>query len=346
MGNSYSYFSKFEMLICDEIVSLNVGGKLFQTTRSTLKTFPESFFGLMFSDNQFQPSIKDKDGNWFIDRSYEHFDEILSFFRKGKIPEHVNDKLKDEIKFYFPGYYVPSELDQQVKQFAKKLYQYWISDDDSLNDDLLEIAIPFPYPVSGTNGADLKRHYDYTDRTEAISAIAELVDSILKRRHPEAMSGKWLETDRSDRNVDMLQDDEDALNEFCDVWGRVVHFFFQTMSGTDFIEKTCHKLQKLVGEDYVVEWEKREHICSENPSEVAGWSTVVFKNGYVYDDIPCMISPASLFSDFFHSDERNLLTPACCKCKGTSTWHEDYRSFVYIYKNTRYKATLLKKQKT
>jgi len=64
----------------DRIV-LNVGGKIFHTTRSTLSVDPNSMLAKMFDPALPITSAKDEDGAWFIDRDPKYFRAILNFLR-------------------------------------------------------------------------------------------------------------------------------------------------------------------------------------------------------------------------------------------------------------------------
>ncbi|KAI1707656.1 BTB/POZ domain-containing protein [Ditylenchus destructor] len=83
-------------------VRLNVGGKLFQTTKSTLSTHPESFLARLANGNI--PSEKDDTGAFLIDRNFEQFGTILNYFRSGVVNLDRNEKaMKDllcEADFY------------------------------------------------------------------------------------------------------------------------------------------------------------------------------------------------------------------------------------------------------
>lgn len=63
------------------IVRLNVGGKFFTTSRSTLTQYPESMFGAMFSGRH-QLAL-DEEGRVFIDRDPKAFQYVLAFLRQG-----------------------------------------------------------------------------------------------------------------------------------------------------------------------------------------------------------------------------------------------------------------------
>ncbi|ROT64595.1 BTB/POZ domain-containing protein KCTD9 [Penaeus vannamei] len=69
-------------------VTLNVGGRVFTTTRATLVTKePNSMLAKMFSceDNHLLPSNRDAHGAYLIDRSYTYFEPLLNFLRNGTL---------------------------------------------------------------------------------------------------------------------------------------------------------------------------------------------------------------------------------------------------------------------
>ena len=71
----------------DRLVGLNVGGKVFVTSRDTLTRDPDSMLCCMLSqyDNTqgLSAASKDKDGNFVIDRDGDTFKYILNFLRDG-----------------------------------------------------------------------------------------------------------------------------------------------------------------------------------------------------------------------------------------------------------------------
>ncbi|CAG8603150.1 2043_t:CDS:2, partial [Acaulospora morrowiae] len=69
----------------EETVILNVGGVKYETYRSTLTAYPETFLGTMFQERN-QELLKSRNGNeYFIDRSGQIFHYIMQFYRTGKI---------------------------------------------------------------------------------------------------------------------------------------------------------------------------------------------------------------------------------------------------------------------
>eukprot|EP01027_Heterolobosea_sp_BB2_P014713 GEZU01021111.1.p1 GENE.GEZU01021111.1~~GEZU01021111.1.p1 ORF type:complete len:231 (-),score=45.23 GEZU01021111.1:30-722(-) len=64
-------------------VDLNVGGRRFSTTITTLTAYPDSMLGRMFSGAfMMEPDV---DGCFFIDRSGYYFEYIMDFLRDGRI---------------------------------------------------------------------------------------------------------------------------------------------------------------------------------------------------------------------------------------------------------------------
>ncbi|XP_005091880.1 BTB/POZ domain-containing protein KCTD9 [Aplysia californica] len=89
-----------------EWVMLNVGGKLFTTTRSTLTRFdPGSMLARMFStdsDIEWSSSV-DESGAYLIDRSPLYFEPIINYLRHGKLilDKNVNPEgILEEAKFF------------------------------------------------------------------------------------------------------------------------------------------------------------------------------------------------------------------------------------------------------
>ncbi|KAL7633278.1 UNVERIFIED_CONTAM: hypothetical protein RMT77_016383 [Armadillidium vulgare] len=90
-----------------EWISLNVGGKIYTTTRSTLVSKePNSMLSKMFSgsnEGMFCPSIRDSSGAYLIDRSYVYFEPLLNYLRTGSliIDHNINPEgVLEEAKFY------------------------------------------------------------------------------------------------------------------------------------------------------------------------------------------------------------------------------------------------------
>jgi len=84
-------------------IKLDVGGTFFTTSLSTLRKYPDSFFGVMFSGRI--PVTPSEDGSYFIDRDPLMFPYVLNFMRGQKIVfEELNSRevrlLKEDFDFY------------------------------------------------------------------------------------------------------------------------------------------------------------------------------------------------------------------------------------------------------
>ncbi|KAL7870738.1 hypothetical protein SRHO_G00082350 [Serrasalmus rhombeus] len=66
------------------VVQLNIGGRLYTTTLSTLRKYPNSKLADMFSGPL--KLQKDREGRCFIDRDGTHFGAILEYLRTEEVP--------------------------------------------------------------------------------------------------------------------------------------------------------------------------------------------------------------------------------------------------------------------
>eukprot|EP01114_Cavostelium_apophysatum_P019143 TRINITY_DN6082_c0_g1_i1.p1 TRINITY_DN6082_c0_g1~~TRINITY_DN6082_c0_g1_i1.p1 ORF type:complete len:337 (+),score=61.78 TRINITY_DN6082_c0_g1_i1:58-1068(+) len=105
-----------------ERVTLNVGGKKFETYASTLAKFPESLLGAMFHPRNSHLRKLDSTGEYFFDRSPQVFESILNFYRTGKlrlVPGVSRLMLEDELDYW----QLPSECLQEEETIGSK-YSY------------------------------------------------------------------------------------------------------------------------------------------------------------------------------------------------------------------------------
>ncbi|XP_017772657.1 PREDICTED: BTB/POZ domain-containing protein KCTD9 [Nicrophorus vespilloides] len=104
-------------------VTLNVGGKVFMLTQSTLTAEQGSMLARMFAKRsstgcQFIPSRTDANGAYLIDRNPTYFEPILNFLRTGKLiyDHHVNPKgILEEAIFFGIDSIVPT-LEQMIQR--------------------------------------------------------------------------------------------------------------------------------------------------------------------------------------------------------------------------------------
>ncbi|VDK61196.1 unnamed protein product [Cylicostephanus goldi] len=84
-------------------IRLNVGGKIFQTTRDTLMKVPGSFLYRLCQDDKRLPSVKDETGAYLIDRDADYFSPVLNYLRHGRLiinPGLAEEGVLEEAEFY------------------------------------------------------------------------------------------------------------------------------------------------------------------------------------------------------------------------------------------------------
>ena len=87
----------------NDIIKLDVGGKLFNTSKQTLMSIENTYFyGLLANSNKFKTN---EEGVFFVDRNPLVFDRVLDFFRTGKLvikdlTSYMLDMLKDDMDYY------------------------------------------------------------------------------------------------------------------------------------------------------------------------------------------------------------------------------------------------------
>lgn len=84
-------------------VTLNVGGRVFTTTRATLMNEPNSMLARMFSPAEAWSNVSDASGAVLIDRSPVYFEPIINYLRHGQLilDKEVNPQgVLEEAKFF------------------------------------------------------------------------------------------------------------------------------------------------------------------------------------------------------------------------------------------------------
>jgi len=141
------------------IIKLNVGGRIFHTSKSTL-TREKSMLSYMFSGSGFKLE-KDDTGAYFIDRSGEHFEKILNYFRTGTyVPPESNETYK-ELKLEVEFYQIESLLHLvQVKEYKftslndKEGIIYWLGTKGNTIQWTYPVAITLSTPFPSSQPAE------------------------------------------------------------------------------------------------------------------------------------------------------------------------------------------------
>jgi len=133
----------------DEFISINIGGILFQTLKSTLVQL-SPYFGNLLSDNwSSDKTIKDKDGNIFIDREPEFIQQLINWSRDGmdsKDFREIQHRIykRDTVLFkvftrtieYF-GIVCEDECDHEI---GSVINVYWRGDVKFFKGEIIEIV--------------------------------------------------------------------------------------------------------------------------------------------------------------------------------------------------------------
>jgi hypothetical protein len=108
----------------DLCINLNVGGAHFSTSLASLRKFPNSMLGAMFSGNHHTPQTSQ--GTYFIDRDGTHFRHILNFLRDPEagvveLSPREEEELKREAKFYclFDEMFPPEPTDNDLVSISE-----------------------------------------------------------------------------------------------------------------------------------------------------------------------------------------------------------------------------------
>jgi len=137
----------------EDIVSLDVGGTIFKTTRTTLNNYPDSMVTKMVAKAEMESLTQPL----FIDCSPATFHYILNYFRRGDttaLPE--NRDLLKEIRVEADYYSLPSMVDL-IDNKLKSL---------ELRDPLNGYVLKIDFPAFGDKEYDHLRsdHSEYHDK--------------------------------------------------------------------------------------------------------------------------------------------------------------------------------------
>lgn len=331
-----------------EIISLNVGGHIFQTTTSTLQYFPDSFLGRMFAGDQLlKSSTKDKDGNWFIDRSHEYFGQILNMYRNGRIPEDAKGQLRKEIKFYFPGHFSLTEHQIEAKRYARCMYEYW---KDVNPDEVYDFIVPCVRPYhSESDVSKVFKQVHKSSKGFGRDYVDLLTSSVMGLK-----SDQYDEKKDVKKQIDMILGNLELKEKLSHRY-QLLEQFADSMDRDSFIDLACIYLQKMVGADYVAEWRYVTHTCGERNCH---WKDTVLTGrgrhitGSWYD-VPAAVFENILVDDVCLFPEQNIVTfpPHCCRIGTDKAYNRGFKcTFIFIHPrlkhalNTEYENTIVKQQ--
>ncbi|XP_053404206.1 BTB/POZ domain-containing protein KCTD14-like isoform X2 [Mercenaria mercenaria] len=119
----------------EDVVELNVGGKLMTTLLNTLRHEPDSMLAAMFSGRHV--ISKDKDGRYFIDCDGEVFTYIIDYLRFGKLPSQ-----EKAIDVYDLAKYLQiMSLAEKLETYHSVKYRNQIAEPKTQFEDVVELNV-------------------------------------------------------------------------------------------------------------------------------------------------------------------------------------------------------------
>jgi len=106
----------------NDIISLNVGGTRFETTRQTLLHDPGSMLARMFDPvSPLQPGVKRGDDSFFLDRDPAYFRPVLNYLRTGQLT--LDSSVDPTAVLYEARFFGLSQLETLVNARVAELNQ-------------------------------------------------------------------------------------------------------------------------------------------------------------------------------------------------------------------------------
>ncbi|XP_051176876.1 BTB/POZ domain-containing protein KCTD9 [Leptopilina boulardi] len=152
---------------CSDWITLNVGGRYFATTKSTLiNKEPMSMLARMFTESEecewrLVPSKRDRSGAFLIDRSPTYFEPLLNYLRHGQLildPNLNAAGVLEEARFYGIEGAVSILEEMAAEEQKRKMETSSLTRRDVLK-SIMSTPISFELRFQGVNlvGADLSR---------------------------------------------------------------------------------------------------------------------------------------------------------------------------------------------
>ncbi|CAG8628966.1 1646_t:CDS:2 [Ambispora leptoticha] len=161
-----------------ERIVLNVGGIMYETYRSTLTRYPDSFLGRMFHERN-RDMLHPTNGNeHFIDRNGLAFRFILEYYRTGKILWQENNnnggvtrrELEEELDFFQIPVELPSELNKFTAEEATEILENFALTMKQVIEEMrrnFRSAVTIIFPM-----CDFDRFSVYPELSSVVSLVA------------------------------------------------------------------------------------------------------------------------------------------------------------------------------
>jgi len=125
--------------VFSEQIILNVGGKLFTTSLSTLRSVGGTFFEKMFRKGA--NTTASADGKYFIDRDPSTFGYVLDYLRSGDLLIKSDDKnLRMQVLDDAEYFKLPEELKNYLRWSSAEGIDLWFSEVDFINKQLKRVS--------------------------------------------------------------------------------------------------------------------------------------------------------------------------------------------------------------
>jgi len=125
--------------VFSEQIILNVGGKLFTTSLSTLRSVRGTFFEKMFRKGA--NTTASADGKYFIDRDPSTFGYVLDYLRSGDLLIKSEDKnMRMQVLDDAEYFQLPEELKSYLRWSSAEGIDLWFSEVDFINKQLKQVS--------------------------------------------------------------------------------------------------------------------------------------------------------------------------------------------------------------
>jgi len=121
VGPVYNY-------MCNDIITLDVGGTIFRTTRATLMRYPDSLLAHMFQPASAMAPPRLSNGAYWLDRSPDRFKIVLDYLRDGRpiktkdMPPHMAAAIRDEAAYFRLPYMIYKYEAKVPKEPSTKVF--------------------------------------------------------------------------------------------------------------------------------------------------------------------------------------------------------------------------------
>jgi hypothetical protein len=164
----------------NKIITLDVGGKKFQTKLDTLLSFKDTLFTKLFLSNRL-----DVTKDIFIDRPYTNFNYILFYLRNKKLPNESMNTQKFDAIFEEASFYEIKELIDIVEETRREIKYL-----------KFEMNGPYNYSgqVAGTNNIEDLNNFEDKSLSRGICANSPgwiIIELTREAEFDEILIGGW-----------------------------------------------------------------------------------------------------------------------------------------------------------